>query len=245
MDTVNEELISVSQWFRCNKLSLNQKKTNFMHFTTHSRHNFCIDIKIDNISLDITHSTKFLGVFLDDKLKWKYHFEKIASSISRGIGILYKLKNILPHETLFTIYNALVLPNINYCNIVWGNGNNVNINNILKLQKKAIRICTGSHYLAHTDPLFHQLHSLKINDINTLQTAIFMYKLTANLLPSFFHNIFLYNRNIHHYPTRVSHNFHLSNPKISLASKSIRHYGPDIWNSLPASIKSNPLCSFF
>ena len=112
-------------------------------------------------------------------------------------------------------------------------------------KQKTIRICTGSHYLAHTDPLFHQLHSLKINDINTLQTAIFMYKLTANLLPSFFHNMFLYNKNIHHYPTRVSHNFHLSNPKISLASKSIRHYGPDIWNSLPTSIKSTPSAHSF
>ena len=93
-----------------------------------------------------------------------------------------------------------------------GNGNITFRNNILRLQKRALRICTGSHYLAHSDPLFYNLHSLKINDINVLQTAVFMFKLNANLLPTTFDKLCSHNKNIHHYPTRVSHNFHLSNP---------------------------------
>ena len=241
-ETLNHELTLVSQWFRCNKLSLNIKKTNFIHFKTHSLTNVPIDIniKIDNIFLEKKTSTKFLGVILDDRLSWKYHFDYISSSISRGTGILRKLKDALPNDVLFMLYNTLVLPYINYCNIVWGNGNITFINNILKLQKRALRICTGSHYLAHSDPLFHKLHSLKINDINVLQTAVFMFKLNANLLPTTFDKLFSHNKNIHHYPTRVSDNFHLSNPLSSLASRSIRHYGPDIWNSLPESLKSSP-----
>ena len=183
-------------------------------------------------------STKFLGVVLDDRLSWRYHFDYISSSISRGIGILHKLKDALPNNVM--LYNTLVLPYINYCNIVWGNGNITFRKNILRLQKRALRICTGSHYLAHSDPLFQNLHSLKINDINVLQTAVFMFKLNANLLPTTFDKLFSHNKNIHHYPTRVSHNFHLSNPLSSLASRSIRHHGPDIWNSLPESLKSSP-----
>ena len=138
------------------------------------------------------------------------------------------------------LYNTLILPHISYCNIVWGNSSNINTNNILKLQKRALRLCTGSHYLANTDPLFHRLHTLKFTDVTILQTAIFMYKLSNNALSSSFNSIFTFNKDIHRYPTRISHNFHLSNPKLSLASKSIRHYGPDIWNPLPESIKLCP-----
>ena len=136
------------------------------------------------------------------------------------------------------LYNAFILSYINYCNIVWGNCNKSKINLILLLQKRAIRICTQSAYLAHTTPIFKRLKVLKIDDIHTYLTAIFMYKYTTNLLPSSFVNFFSYNANIHSYPTRHSRDFHLNNPKTLLAHKSIRHHGPDIWNSLPETLKS-------
>ena len=129
----------------------------------------------------------------------------MSSSISRGIVILHKLKDALPNDALFMLYNTLVLPYINYCNIVWGNGNITFRNNILRLQKRALRICTGSHYLAHSDPLFHNLHSLKINDINVLQTAVFMFKLTQIYyqlpLTNYFRTIKTYTTIPHEYHT--------------------------------------------
>ena len=45
------------------------------------------------------------------------------------------------------------------------------------------------------------------------------------------------NSNIYTYPTRRSTDFHLENPRIILAQKSIRHHGPDVWNTLPANLK--------
>ena len=244
--TLNIELTKVKQWFDCNKLSLNIKKTNFIHFTTRNApENINIDIKIDTILLEQKESTKFLGVYLDKNLNCKTHIQKITSSISRSLGILCKLKDMLPFKTLLVLYNALTLPHISYCNTVWGNSTKSNTNIILHLQKKAMRICTGSHYLANTDPLFHQLNTLKVNDINVIQTACFMYRFSVNLLPSNFNDIFSYNRNIHNYPTRISNNFHITNPRISLTHRSIRHHGPDIWNSLPEHIKQSKSLSTF
>ena len=57
------------------------------------------------------------------------------------------------------LYNALILPYKNYCNI-WGNCSKTKINLLLLLQKKAIRICTQSSYLAHAT-IFKQLKRLK------------------------------------------------------------------------------------
>ena len=150
------------------------------------------------------------------------------------------------HYLCFTVYNSFILSYICYCNIVWGNSSKMKIMLIYRLQKKALRLCTHSHYLAHTDPIFCKLKKqLKIADIHSFQTAIFMYKCWINTIPLAFRNIFVYNSDIHSHPTRHSSDFHLTNPKIIMAYKSIRHHGPDIWNALPGNIKhSATLYSF-
>ena len=91
-----------------------------------------------------------------------------------------------------------------------------------------------STYLSHNKTLFHRIKSLRIQDIHSLQLAVFMYKYTHNQLPAIFHNMFDLNCNVHAYPTRHSSDYHLQNPKIILAQKSMRHHGPDIITYLDA-----------
>ena len=79
---------------------------------------------------------------------------------------------------------------------------------------------------------------LKIHDIHTLRYAIFMFKFTTNTLPSSFHNLYTANFNIHSYPTLHSRAYHLCNPRLVIAQKSIRHHGHDVWNKLPLKIKT-------
>ena len=49
--------------------------------------------------------------------------------------------------------------------IVWG----VEVKNLENIQKRAIRLITGSNYIAHTEPLFIQLGLLKVQDIFKLR----------------------------------------------------------------------------
>ena len=203
------------------------------------------NIHINGVPLTEKLSTKFLGVTIDANLNWHEHILNITKSISKNTGILYKLKKLLSTKSLFMLYNALILPYLNYCNIVWGNCSITKINQLFLLQKKAIRICSQSNYLDHTNPIFKKQKSLKVEDIHTFQTAIFMYKYTTNILPISFQSFFTYNANVHSYPTRRSADLHLNNPRTILAQKSIRHHGPDIWNSLPESIKSSTSLNAF
>ena len=243
---LNGELSKISQWFKCNKLSLNVNKTNFINFSkiSHPRRDNCV-LMIDEVPLTEKHSAKFLGVTLDSNLTWSEHIHNIHKSVSRNIGILYKLKKLISEKSLLILYNSLVLSHINYCNIVWGNCSVTKINSLLLLQKRALRIVTNSHYLEHTEPLFAHLTTLRIQDVHTLQTGIFMYKYTNDQLPELFHNYFDLNSNVHSYPTRRSSDFHLENPRTILAQKSIRHHGPDVWNTLPNNIKQCPTLSNF
>ena len=236
---LNIELPKLSLWFRSNMLSLNASKTNFIHFKGYKRKTNFHDNRlfIDNVAIEQKSYTKFLGVVINEHLNWSDHVKYISTPISRNIGLLCKLHHYLPAKILFMLYNSLVLPYISYCNIVWANSYN-STNRIFILQKKALRICAGANYLDHTDPIFNRYHILKIHDINFLQTALFMFRYNAKILPSYFQNLFQSNREIHSYPTRHVSDIHLTNPKTLLAHKSIRHTGPDVWNSLSPQIRS-------
>ena len=95
--------------------------------------------------------------------------------MSRSVGIINKLKFLLPRKALFLFYNSLILPYLAYCNIVWAKCGATKLDPILLLQKRALRICTGSTFLAHTDPLFLKLETLQITDVHILQVAVFMF----------------------------------------------------------------------
>ena len=53
--------------------------------------------------------------------------------------------------------------------LLWGN----QVVQVSKLQKKSVRLITGSEYLAHSEPLFKELELLKIEDLYKLKILKF------------------------------------------------------------------------
>ena len=86
-----------------NKLSLNLKKTNYMIFTQKTNvTDTLMNIKIDNVPIQKVHQTRFLGVIINDKLSWDWddHIKTTRIKISKGLGILAKLRHCLPSHIL-------------------------------------------------------------------------------------------------------------------------------------------------
>ena len=109
-----------------------------------------ITINVNNTEIKRVKSTKFLGIIIDEGLTWKEHINHISLKISKSIGVLNNLKLILPLKILVDLYNAMILPHLSYCNIVWGNCATYLLQKLFLLQKRAIRAITKSHFLAHT-----------------------------------------------------------------------------------------------
>ena len=75
---------------------------------------------IDGIAIDQVEHTKFLGVVWDCKLSWKKHIVHIKLKISRVLGVMGRVCNILPLKVITMLYYTLIHLYIVYCNIVWG-----------------------------------------------------------------------------------------------------------------------------
>jgi hypothetical protein len=237
IDSLNNELEKLSDWFQANKLSLNTEKTKFMVFKPRQK-KFCLDIKlfINNKCIEQVKETVFLGVILDENLSWKSHFSHIANKISKSIGIIYKASFCLPLESLRTLYYSIIYPYLQYCVIVWGLTYPTNIRRIELLQKRIIRILNKSAFDAHTSPIFKKLGLLKLNDICMLQLGQFMFHHKFSLLPERFDNMFLKNDQTHTFNTRNSSKYHVPSCRTNIRQFSVRFQGPKFFNSLPRDL---------
>ena len=80
-----------------------------------------LDIKIHNDKMSRVRETKFLGVWIDEKLNWKKkHVECVKRNLSRVVSILYRARHILGTENLLTLYYSIFLPILSYCCEIWG-----------------------------------------------------------------------------------------------------------------------------
>jgi len=231
-DEINDELKSVSDWLKLNKLSLNIAKTKAMMFRTSQRQIATPAIFIDSVKIDFVREFNFLGIVLDESLKMKAHVNYISKKVGKTIGILTKLKHILPLEALLNIYNALILSYLNYGTLTWGWQNN----KLTKLQKKALRIMTNSKYNAHTTVLFKQLNLLKLEDICALHDYKFCYKFINGLIPEYFINTLSPDFS-HNYYTRHATDLRLPAVRHEFARRGIRFRFPHIYNNIPENIK--------
>ena len=231
-EMLNQELQEISLWLKVNKLSLNIKKTHYMLFTNKRSTKPCISVDIDGHSIDAVEYTRFLGIYIDNKLNWKKHIAYISGKVSRGIGIILKARKILNSDAMKTLYYSFIYPFFTYCNHVWGNAYDSNLYPLVMLQKRIIRIITLSKYLDHTGPLFKELGLLKIGEINKYLLGKFMYKWSNSRVPLLFQDMFQYVRNVHGYGTRQSDHLYTPIVKTNLGKCSLRYKGPVIWNSI-------------
>ena len=230
VNSLNQELLDISLWLKVNKLSLNVKKTHYMVFTSKKCTPNSLDITIDGCNIDRVKHTKFLGVFIDEKLNWKKHVSYISSKISKGIGIIIKARNLLSLNALKTLYFSFIYPYFTYCNQVWGSACDTRLRPLVMLQKRCVRIITRSKYQDHTDPLFARLGLLKLKDINKYFIGRFMYRWYQNKLPSMFQDMFIPITDIHDYDTRQSSLLYCPKFKTELGKSRCSYRAPYMWN---------------
>ena len=94
------------------------------------------------------------------------------------------------------------------------------INQILKLQTRAVRLMNKKEYRAHTDPLFKSENILNIDDLHKFHVSFFTHDQIYKRLPDSFSNFYkftnMHTRQIHTiYKERPEPNLHLNYQSIA------------------------------
>ena len=227
---LNEELSEIVRWLKINKLTLNVNKTQCMLFSN-KKCSTNLNIKIEGTTIAQVNKAKFVGVMIDDKLKWKDHILYISNKISKEIGVIIKAR-VLGTNSLLSLYYSLVYPYFTYCGQIWGATYLYNIEIVSKLQKKIIRIICFKNRLHHSEPFMRKLDILTVTNIYNYLTGQFIYRYYHNLLPDLFDDYYIRTDSIHSYNTRQLSLLRLPQCKLNLAKQNLNYTGVKIWNQL-------------
>lgn len=169
-------LENLSIWLNTNKLNLNTRKTKYMIFRAYNKRlgqQVLLNFRGECIEQVTSH--KFLGIVFNENLSWSPHIDKLRTDISRCIGIIYKMKYLLPAWLKRQLYYSLVHSRLNYCLLVWGSTGKTNIENLYRLQKKVLRIIENAPYFSHSSPLFKKHRVLTIMNILNKKLSLTIY----------------------------------------------------------------------
>ena len=178
--------------------------------------------------------------------KWDDHIQIISKKVASGISAIKRVRNFVFHETLLTIYRALVQPHFNYCSAVWGNCNEGLSEKLQKLQNRAARIISFSNYHASLNELFQALNWRKLEQLRKVDLSILMYKTLYHETPEYLSSKFINRTDVTPYHSRNTVNKPtLPLPRTEHFKKSFSCVGAALWNSLPDHLRqASSLTSF-
>ena len=204
---VNTEFHKVNQFFRSHKLALHPNKTQYLLFTSSlaARDNppvICINnsdigaaydqskiIPIPNVSSKSeVPAVKFLGIYIDPLLNFKYHIGKLTKKLASALYFMRCAKNFLTTNARKAMYYSLFHSVLIYGIQLWSCSAKTNINGLATKQKMAIRIVHNSNYNDHSEPLFKISKILPIELLIDFFGLQFMHHYTQNYLPKAFDN---------------------------------------------------------
>ena len=115
-----------------------RKKTHYM-ILTHSKYDSDnIGIKIRDNAITRVTSTKFLGIYIYDRLNYNVQTAYLTKQLSKTKGIIFELSTFVPNEILRNSYYALYYSKLVYAMAFWGGSGSTNINKISRSNNSTI-----------------------------------------------------------------------------------------------------------
>ena len=198
------------KWLKANHLKLNYSKTNYIRFYPKlTKFNTPSEINLSFEStnkIDEVNEFKYLALNIDKNFLWKIHIEKLTKKISKGIGILYRIRPYLNKPSLKLLLHSLIISHIKYAIICYGRTNKTTMAPLNVLLNRALRCI---NYLGRRDKktslIYLDENILKIENMFKLELGKFCFKFDNNLLATAFNNYFT-----------DLHSIHLTTPRILL-----------------------------
>lgn len=151
---MNKSLRSIEIWLASNKLSLNTDKTVYVTFGNYKDSvPTDVQIRIYNINLKRVENCKYLGIFIDYKMKWNKHVNHVINKTKYLIYVFANFAKIMDSSTLLMLYHALFHSVATYGIIAWGGAYQNSIGMLQSLQSKLLRIISKNTFITKNFPL--------------------------------------------------------------------------------------------
>lgn len=224
---VQSDLNTIASWLLHNKLTLNSSKTKYMlikpSYTQMQSENF--ELRIDNNPIERVSTFKYLGLLIQDNLKWNEHVNLVCNKLAGITGAARRFGKNLMTKSKISFYYSMCNSHLSYLCPVWGASISQNETNRLQVaQNNAIRVIFAYEYNIlglNTSEIYQKFKIPKINQLIRINELTMIFKIDKKIMKSSYD----VDRNQpHNYTTRTSSLPRLLPFRTDLGRKSIfRH----------------------
>ena len=271
-DRANLVLSKVYLYMISNQLHINMGKCCYMHFrpkttfksasrSRYSYSDFMPTLKINNQKIPHVHSTKFLGVVIDDRLSWEDHVSHLENKLKSCLVVIKRIMKYIPNSQYMNIYNSLFLSHLTYGISAWGGIPHYKLEKLFVIQKRCIRLLFGrklsfdhgEYYktcarsrtyqehmsphnfcLEHTKPLFTEHKLLTLHSLYYKHTFIEMFKIIKFREPrGLFEKILISSND---YNNRIILKPNITHNKLPATEQNFLFKSCKIWNTFAKDI---------
>lgn len=234
---VSDDLKLLQDWCFLNQMSINVNKTKYVNFDFRT-FDLAFNLKYhtkdcltNNCNCDVISQVpkfKYLGVTLDEKLKWEAHIKDILSKLKSAVRKFYFLKNICTPALLRSLYFSLIDSRLQYGLVCWGGTYKYLIDKLRIVQNHFLRIMLSKRKRDSSFPLFVEVRIMPIQQLYVFKVLRLFFLRSGNTGTT---DLLHETRSIKRRVFRV-HKVNKSSFKHSFV-----YSGPTLFNKLPQNIK--------
>lgn len=240
--TINRELAVINNWLCENSLSLNLNKTKYMligkNYKLSGLNAINFYVEINNYKLEQVKEMKYLGIIIDENLKFKQHCDYILNKMSKKVHFMRRIGNNLTMNTKILLYKSIISPHIEYCSSILFNFNQNEIDKLQKLQNKSMRTILKCNKYTPIKTMLEVLNFMNVKQRIIFRTLDFIYKMKNKKTALYLCDKVKYVNNVHSHNTRQNGDFFIETAKTSLLNNTLLYKGLNMFNALPTEIKN-------
>ena len=237
---VQDDLNRLNEWCILNKLTINCKKNEYCIYGMRSiiKKSKTQDmiLSLNNTVLEKVCSYKYLGFTLDDQLNFNKHVKELTNIVTHKLYLLSKIRKYLTKNACTTLFKTMILSLIEYGDIIYAGTNQSNLNKIVNLFYRGLRICENSNDPVSKEILCHNNHISPLESRRKMHLLLFMHKQTCKSNLTKRTNI---RTRLHCAPV-----FKTYKPDNEKSKQNVLYRGAIAWNALPSYDRNKTFTEF-
>ena len=235
-------LSKIDKWMSCNRLKLNQCKTQLLPVGTWqqmSKINLS-EIQNEMEGIEFKSVASNLGFVFDNNLSMHEHIRCLTGSCSFQLRKLRLVRKSLNRATSESLVHAFIHSRLDYCNSLFYGVSKKSISMLQSIQNRAAKIVVGGLKYDHVTPILTDLHWLPVDKRILFKIGIFMFKCVNGLAPDYLIDKLTASAAVpRHYQLRSYdlNSFFVPPTRLVIGSRNFAVFGPAVWNSLPELLR--------
>ena len=199
------------------------------------------------MKLDSVESFKYLGVYLDNQLRFNTHADYIKRKIFAKMKALAKTRQFVSESMSLQLFQSLILPHLDYGDVIYDAMSNQDAAKLQVVQNKCLRICLNAEPRSSVESLHNRAKVPMLSSRRKMHTCKFVYDGLHNKLSDKVNDMFSFVNERHNVNTRASTEAMATMPQVNLqmCKNNVKYRGPKYFNELPVDTRLAPSSTSF